>query len=150
MKQKETEYKPRILILSTIDCAYPGADTAGQLHLDHHVYTYNLATPSPVVFPEDFFFYCFEQGFDGILIMSCGEECPYPGAYKRLAQRIDNLYKMMKLRDLEIERLRLTAICTVCAQAYIREIEGMVEKLKDLPPIKEVYVKLPQGSESHG
>jgi coenzyme F420-reducing hydrogenase delta subunit len=145
MTQKVTGYDPRILILSTVDCSYPGADTAGQMHMDHHLHTYNLLTPDPVVFDEDFYFYCFEQGYDGILIMSCGEECPYPGAYHRLAQRVDNLYKMMKERGLEIERLRLTAICTVCAQAYVKEIEGMAEKLKALPPIKEVLANKHQG-----
>ncbi len=137
MNAEKPEHEPRILILSTIACAYPGADTAGQMHLDHHVHAYNLRLPDPVVFPEDFYFYCFEQGYDGIIIMSCGVECPYPGAYDRLAKRVDVLYKMMKERGLEIDRLRLTAICTVCAQAYIKEIEGMAEKLRALPPIKE-------------
>ncbi len=132
---------PRILILSTVACAYPGADTAGQLHLDHHVEAYNLRVPSPVVFPEDFYFYAFERGFDGILIMSCGVECPYPGAYDRLAKRVDALYVMMKERGLETVRLRLTAICTVCAQAYIKEIQGMAEKLRELRPAHEMLAE---------
>lgn len=150
MTQEAAGYQPNILLLSTIDCAYPGADWAGQMHLDHHVQTYNLRVPDPVVFPEEFYFYCFEQGYDGIIIMSCGAECPYPGAYDRLAKRVDELYKMMKERDLEIDRLRLTAICTVCAQAYIKEIEGMVEKLKALPSIKEALARTPLGDAQHG
>ena len=150
MTEKENGYQPRILILSTLDCAYPGADTAGQLHMDHHIHAYNLATPDPVVFPEEFYFYCFEQGYDGIIIMSCGEECPYPGAYKRLAKRVEDIYKMMRERELEMERLRLTAICTVCAQTYVKEIKGMAEKLRNLPPIKEVLPNLAQGVESRG
>ena len=28
--------------------------------------------------------------------MSCGEECPYEGAYKALAKRLDRVYAMMK------------------------------------------------------
>jgi F420-non-reducing hydrogenase iron-sulfur subunit len=28
--------------------------------------------------------------------MSCGEECPYEGAYKALAKRLDRVYKIMK------------------------------------------------------
>lgn len=138
MTASEAQHEPRILMLSTIACAYPGADTAGQMHLDHHVHTYNLVVPDPVVFNEEFYFYCFEQGFDGIIIMSCGVECPFPGAYDRLAKRVDNLYKMMKERSIEIDRLRLTAICTVCAQSYVKEIENMAEKLRELPPAREI------------
>jgi coenzyme F420-reducing hydrogenase delta subunit len=103
--------------------------------------------PDPVVLPDDFYFYCFEQGFDGIIIMSCGVECPYPGAYDRLAKRVDELYTQMKQRNLEIDRLRLTAICTVCAQSYIKEIEGMAEKLKTLPPAKETLTQISQGGD---
>jgi F420-non-reducing hydrogenase iron-sulfur subunit len=145
MTKDVASYEPNILLLSTVDCAYPGADWAGQMHLDHYLHAYNLRMPDPVVLPDDFYFYCFEQGFDGIIIMSCGVECPYPGAYDRLAKRVDELYTLMKQRNLEIDRLRLTAICTVCAQAYIKEIEGMVEKLNALPPAKEVLAQSSQG-----
>ncbi len=145
MTKVESSYTPNILLLSTIDCAYPGADWAGQMHMDHYVQAFNLRVPSPAMFPEEFYFYCFEQGFDGILIMSCGAECPYPGAYDRLAKRVDHLYKMMKERNLETDRLRLTAICTVCAQAYVKEIEDMAGNLKTLPPIKKALGDIPQG-----
>ena len=145
MIQESSQHEPKILLLSTIDCAYPGADWAGQTHLDHYVHSYNLRVPSPAMFPEEFYFYCFEQGYDGIIIMSCGAECPYPGAYDRLAKRVDKLYTMMKERDLAIERLRLTAICTVCAKSYVKEIEDMAQKLKTIPPIKEALSKTTQG-----
>ena len=164
MTQKVDEYEPRILLISTLTCAYPGADNAGQLHLDHNPQTYNLRVMSPVIFPEEFYLYCFEQGFDGIIVMSCGEECPYPGAYKELAKKIDNFYGIMKTgefdrlpgrdkktylapgkKGISIDRLKLTAICTVCAQAYIKEINEMTERLKLLPPIKEIFVEAPQG-----
>lgn len=138
MSVEENSREPRILILSTIACAYPGADTAGQMHLDHPVNTYNVRLPSPAVLPEDFYFHSFEQGFDGIIIMSCGEECPYPGAYDRLAKRVDNLYVLMKEKGLNIKRLRLTAICTVCAQAYVKELKEMTEALLGHVTAKDV------------
>lgn len=145
MTQEEFKYEPNILLLSTIDCAYPGADWAGQMHMDHYIHAYNIRVPCPAMFPEEFYFFCFEQGFDGIIIMSCGAECPYPGGYDRLAKRVDKLYKMMKKQDLEIERLRLTAICTVCAQSYIKEIGEMAAKLKALPPVKRALANTSQG-----
>jgi F420-non-reducing hydrogenase iron-sulfur subunit len=96
----------KILILATESCAYPGADSVGQTHSTYPANTYILRVRSPVLFPEQFYIDCFEKGIGGIIIMSCGEECPYDGAYKALAKRLDRVYKIMKARDLDIRRLR--------------------------------------------
>jgi F420-non-reducing hydrogenase iron-sulfur subunit len=66
--------------------------------------------------------------------MSCGEECPYDGAYHALAKRLDNVYKMMKEKEIEIKRLRLTAICTVCNRAFLKEVNQMNTLVKELGP----------------
>ena len=55
------EYEPNILILSTVSCAYPGADTAGQMHLDYPLKSFIIRVPAPVIFPEEFYFFCFEK-----------------------------------------------------------------------------------------
>mgnify|MGYP000308787337 CR=1 FL=1 len=78
------------------------------------------------------FFLGLGLGVAGILIMSCGEECPYEGAYHALAKRIDAVYKEMKAADIDIRRLRLTAICTVCNRAFLREINQMNEVVQEL------------------
>ncbi len=66
--------------------------------------------------------------------MSCGEECPYEGAYEALAARVDRVYKLMKETGLDIRRLRLTAICTVCTRAFVKEVNNMNEVLAELGP----------------
>ena len=96
--------------------------------------TYSLRVRSPVLFPEKFYLDCFAKGIGGIIIMSCGEECPYEGAYHALAVRVDRVYKMMKERGIDIRRLRLTAICTVCTRAFINEVNMMNEIVSKLGP----------------
>ena len=96
--------------------------------------TYILRVRSPVLFPEKFYLDCFAKGIGGIIIMSCGEECPYEGAYHALATRIDRVYKMMKEKGLDIKRLRLTAICTVCTRAFVNEVNNMNQVLAELGP----------------
>ncbi len=66
--------------------------------------------------------------------MSCGEECPYDGAYGALAKRIDRVYQMMKTRGLDLRRLRLTAICTVCVRAFLNEVNQMNGLVQELGP----------------
>jgi coenzyme F420-reducing hydrogenase delta subunit len=124
----------KILILATETCAYPGANAVGQAHMSYPTNTYILRVRAPVLFPEKFYLDCFAKGIGGIIIMSCGEECPYEGAYHDLAARIDRVYQMMKERDLDIRRLRLIAICTVCTRAFVKEVNNMNAVLDELGP----------------
>jgi len=126
--------KGKILILATESCAYPGADSVGQAHSTYPANTYVMKVRSPVMFPEQFYLDCFSKGISGIIIMSCGEECPFEGAYKALATRIDRVYKMMKEKDLDLRRLRLTAICTVCNRAFLNEVNQMNQLIETLGP----------------
>ena len=121
--------KSKILILATEACAYPGADHVGQTHVDYPTNTYIVRVPAPVIFPEAFYLRCYEKGIDGILVMSCGHECPYEGAYDRLAERIGSVHKLMKERGIDTNRLRICAICTVCSRAFLKEVHDMNELL---------------------
>lgn len=131
----ENSFNPKILVLATEACAYPGADAVGKAHLEYGANVYVLRVPSPVLFPEDFYLRCYARGIDGILIAACGSDCPYRGAYDRLAARIDRLTTHMKTGGLEIQRIRLTAICTVCIKAYLKEVGQMDEQLRALGPV---------------
>ena len=124
----------KILILATESCAYPGADAVGQAHQSYPANTYILRVKAPVLFPETFYLDCFDKGIAGIIIMSCGVECPYEGAYDALAKRIDRVYQLMRQHGLDVRRLRLTAICTVCTRAFITEVNDMNELIKQLGP----------------
>lgn len=127
-----TKRPAKILILATESCAYPGADSVGQTHASYPANTYILRVKAPVLFPEHFYMDCFQKGIGGIIIMSCGEECPYEGAYKALAKRIDRVYALMKKEDMDIRRLRLTAICTVCNRAFLNEVNQMNNLVTEL------------------
>jgi coenzyme F420-reducing hydrogenase delta subunit len=120
---------PKILILATSACAYPGADNVGQIHAEYSASSYVLKVPDPVMFPETFYLQCFRKGIGGILVMSCGHECPYPGAYQALSERIASTHRQMAEQGIETGRLRLCSICTVCSKAFLREVEQMNQML---------------------
>ncbi len=124
----------KILILATESCAYPGANAVGQAHMSYPANTYILRVRAPVLFPERFYLDCFAKGISGIIIMSCGVECPYEGAYEALAKRMDKVYALMKERGLDIRRIRLTSICTVCTRAFVNEVRQMNELIAELGP----------------
>ncbi len=139
--QASNEKIGKILILATENCAYPGANSVGQAHSTYPANTYILRVRSPVLFPERFYLDCFDKGIGGIIIMSCGAECPYHGAYTALAKRIDRVYKIMKERNIDIRRLRLTAICTVCNRAFLNEVGQMNSVIRELDRSTQVPVE---------
>jgi F420-non-reducing hydrogenase iron-sulfur subunit len=112
-----------ILVLATTACAYPAADAVGQAHLHYPANVFVLRVPSPVLFPDDFYYDCFEKGIGAVLVMSCGHECPYAGAFTVLAARIDRVKLGLKERGIDPNRLRLSAICTVCTKPFLKEID---------------------------
>lgn len=122
----------RILVLATISCAYPGADTVGQAHIDYPDNVFVMRVPAPVLFPDDFYTRCFDKGIGGIIIMACGTDCPYEGAYQKLAARIDGLFRPLKERGVDPRRIRLTSICTVCSGAFLKEVNQMNNLLQQL------------------
>jgi coenzyme F420-reducing hydrogenase delta subunit len=134
MSTAASQNNGKILIMATESCAYPGANSVGQSHSSYPANTYILRVRAPALFPEHFYMDCFQKGIGGIIIMSCGEECPYEGAYHALAKRIDRVYQLMKKADLDLRRLRLTAICTVCNRAFLKEVNDMNALVQELGP----------------
>mgnify|MGYP001138448331 CR=1 FL=1 len=117
--------KKKILIITTNHTSYPAANAVGQARLSYNSNTYIIRVPDPVMFPEEFYINAFEKGIDGIIIMSSGSDCPYEGAYERLSRRIQNVYNIMKEKKMNINRLKLTTICSVCKESFLKEISDM-------------------------
>jgi coenzyme F420-reducing hydrogenase delta subunit len=124
----------RILVLATLSGGYRGADAAGQAHLDYPPNVFILPVITAAMFPEEFYLRAFEIGFDGIIVMYSGTDCPYKGAAERTAEIINNTYELMKEHNIDTRRLRLTAICTVCVRPFLEEIAKMNALLDELGP----------------
>ena len=128
--------KTKILIITESLTSYLGADAAGQIHLEYPSNTYIMKTLCAVIFPEDFYLHCFEKGIDGIIVASGGSDCPYEGAYSRLAARIGRVYQKMEERGLDIRRLKLTAICSICTKAFVKEVNMMNQVLDEIGSVR--------------
>jgi coenzyme F420-reducing hydrogenase delta subunit len=127
---------PKILILATLSGGYAGADSVGQLHTDYASNVFILPAVCPAMFPEEFYLRTLEKGFDAILVMYSGTDCPYKGGAERTAEIVNRVYPLMKERGIDPRRLRLTAICTVCTKPFLREVEQMNELLRDIGPVR--------------
>ncbi len=128
--------EPKILILATLAGGYAGADSTGQSHVDYPANTYILPVMCPVMFPPEFFIRAFERGIDGIIIMYSGTDSPYKVEAEGTSKLINNAYGLMKTRGIDIRRLRLAAICTVCVKPFLKEVNQMNELLKGIGFVK--------------
>jgi len=128
---------PKILILGTISGGYAGADSTGQSHLEYPANTYILPVMSPVMFPPEFYLRTFERGIDGIIVMYSGTDSPYKVEADGTAKLIQRTYTLMKARKIDIRRLRLAAICTVCVKPFLKEINQMNDLLKGIGFVKD-------------
>jgi coenzyme F420-reducing hydrogenase delta subunit len=124
--------QPKILILATLAGGYAGADSTGQSHLDYPANTYVLPVMCPCIFPPEFFMRAFEHGIDGIIVMYSGTDSPYKVEADGTAKLINQTYELMKTRGIDIRRLRLAAICTVCVKPFLKEVTQMNDLLKGI------------------
>jgi F420-non-reducing hydrogenase iron-sulfur subunit len=131
------EKQPKILILGTLSGGFAGANTTGQAHLEYPANTYVLPVMSPVLFPPEFFLRAFEHGIDGIIVMYSGTDSPYKVEADGTAALINRTYALMKEHGIDIRRLRLTAICTVCVKPFLKEVNQMVDLLKDIGLVRD-------------
>ena len=127
--------QPPILILATLSGGYRGADGAGQIHAEYAANTYVLPVVDPSMFNADFYLRAFDRGFDGIIVMYSGSDCPYQGGAERTALLVNRAYARMKERNIDVRRLRLVAICTVCTTPFLNEVRRMNAVLQEIGPL---------------
>jgi len=137
MVSNENATKPKILILATLAGGYAGADSTGQVFAEYPANTYILPVRCPVMFPPEFFVRAFERGIDGIILMYSGTDSPYKVEADGTADLISRSYALMKQRGIDIRRLRLAAICTVCVKPFLKEVRLMEELLAGIGYIKD-------------
>lgn len=119
--------KNRILLITMARSSYLAADALGQLHLEYPADVYIIKTLYPGILPSYFYLDSFQKGIDGIIIAAAGADCPVEDSYKQLAETIKKAHADMTAKSMNVKRLRLTAICSVCTNALLKEINQMAE-----------------------
>jgi len=126
---------PKILVFSTIFVSDPGIDLAGSRHLEYPATVQTMAVPCSSGLKPSWLVHALEIGFDGVFVASDGEECSYlPDCAERTAHLIDQAQAIMKERGIASQRLKMAALCSVCAEPfanYMREFAGVLEQLRE-------------------
>lgn len=112
----------------------------GQLHLSYAANAYILPVVCPSMFAEEFYLRAFARGIDAIVVMYSGTDCPYKGGAERTAEIINRTYIQMKEQGIDTRRLRLVAICTVCTNPFLKEVNQANQLLDEIGLVKNELV----------
>ena len=132
------KYDPRILVFSTNNISDPGIDLAGSSHMHYspHVMVINLPCTSAI--KPSWILYAMQQGFDGVFIAADGEECAYlPDCAQRTAGIMTTAQELLKEHGLEPQRVRMAAVCSVCAEPFTNYMHEYAAALAGLGPARK-------------
>jgi coenzyme F420-reducing hydrogenase delta subunit len=116
-------FTPRILVFTTNTISDPGVDLAGSSHLHYSPGVNVIALPCTSGIRPSWILHAFERGFDGVFIATDGEECAYlHDCAKRSNRVVQAAQKALKERGLDPGRIRVAAICSVCAEPFARHM----------------------------
>jgi F420-non-reducing hydrogenase iron-sulfur subunit len=134
----EEDKEPRILVFSTNTISDPGIDLAGSSHLHYPPGVRVITVPCSSGIKPSWIVYAIEKGFDGVFIASDGTDCPYlHDCTDRTARIADQAQALLKSRGEDPARIKLAAICSVCAEPFVNHMKNFSEALARLGPAKK-------------
>lgn len=132
----EAGFVPRILVFSTNNISDPGIDLAGSRHLRYPASVSVMSMPCSSGIKPTWIVHALEQGIDGVFIASDGEECALlPDCARRTAHIAAQAQELMKARGMEPQRLKMAALCSVCAEPFVNYMREFSQTLTGLGPV---------------
>jgi len=129
-------FKPQILVFSTHNISDPGIDLAGSRHMHYPAPVSTIAVPCSSGLKPSWIVHALEAGIDGVFIASDGEECAYlPDCSERTARIAAQAQDLMRAKGIEPQRLKMAAVCSVCAESFVKYMTEFSEALTSLGPV---------------
>jgi coenzyme F420-reducing hydrogenase delta subunit len=128
----------RILVFSTNTISDPGIDLAGSSHMSYSPGVMVISLPCTSGIRPTWIVHAIERGFDGVFIASDGDECAYlPDCSERASHLVGRAQQLLRDAGHDPQRLKLAAICSVCAEPFTRYIGQFAETLANLEPRRQ-------------
>lgn len=125
----------RILVFSTNTISDPGIDLAGSSHMSYSPGVMVISLPCTSGIRPSWILHAIERGFDGVFVASDGDECAYlPDCSERASHIVAQAQQLLRDAGHDPQRLKLAAICSVCAEPFTRYIGQFGETLATLEP----------------
>jgi len=129
-------FSPKILVFSTDKISDPGIDQAGlrKIHYSPSVYVISLPCSSGI--KPRWIMRALQKGFDGVFIAADGHECSYSSKCAEHTNTIiEETQILMKESNINPRRIRMAALCSVCAEPFVSHMDNFSRILAELGSI---------------
>ena len=125
--------RPKILVFSTDKISDPGIDQAGLRKIHYSPAVYVISLPCSSGIKPRWILHAFQQGFDGVFIAADGHECSYsPKCPEHTNSIIEESQRLMKENNISPKRIRMAAVCSVCAEPFASHMANFTKILAEL------------------
>jgi coenzyme F420-reducing hydrogenase delta subunit len=129
------EFKPRILVFSTDNVSDPGIDLAGRNKMHYPAQVSVITVPCSSAVKPRWIRHAIENGFDGVFIAADGGDCSYiPDCTRRTGETVARAQALLKENSIEPARIKMAAICSVCAESFQKYMIHFGAALKKMGP----------------
>ncbi len=129
--------QPKVLVFSTNNISDPGIDLAGSSHLHYPPEVVVISVPCTSGIKPAWILHAVQRGFAGVFIAADGEECAYlPDCAVRSSRIAADAQALLKEHGYDARRLKMAAICSVCAEQfakYVGQFSSMLAELDRQP-----------------
>ncbi len=138
VRREDEDFRPKILVFSTEYISDVGIDLAGSMHMHYPTTVVTLTVPCSSSIKPAWILYALEKGFDGVFIAADGTDCPcLKDCTDRTAKITEKAQELLKQNGYNPSRLKMAAICSVCAEPFVNHMHNFYMTLKSLGPIRK-------------
>ena len=128
--KENKNFVPKILVFSTDKISDPGIDLAGLLKVHYPPSVYTICLPCSSSVKPRWILRAFEKGFDGVFIAADGTDCPYsPSCPEMTGRLVARTQELLKEKKIDPARLKMAAICSVCAESFANHMKNFYKAL---------------------
>lgn len=130
-------FTPKILVFSTEKISDPGIDLTGLLKMHYPPSVFTITVPCSSGIKPKWILHAFKRGIDGIFVAADGTDCPFRTDCTDItAKIIATSQEAMKEAGIEPKRLKMAAICSVCAEPFRNHMKNFYKTLAEMGSVK--------------
>jgi len=127
------ESQPKILIFTTNLITDPAVDMTGLLHKHYSSATSFIRVTCSSAIRPDYILLALQSGFHGVFVTADGPDCPYTEKCpEKTSERVGDTVKLLEENNIDANRLKMAAICSVCVEPFIKHVKAFSQKLNSL------------------
>ncbi len=127
--------QPRVLVFTTNGISDMAVDLAGSSHMDYSSHVQVIPVPCSGGINPQWILHAVKAGYDGVFVAADGPECSYlTDCTERTAAVITQAQALLQKEGLDPKRVKMAALCSVCAEPFVNHMKQFGKALAELAP----------------